>query len=183
MLFYQRRHRKGRTRIANNWPVRLKTVLRAVKTLSFLWPKLAPLGPPFRPQNPPDKVYVSPLLRPFPGKEAQKLFFRWPNLGCFGWGAKKLMLKKVYVLCLSPMLVHVKESRQCIVLHLQTRLGRMPKGSYSPRGRSGHLLEIAFSEPLLRTLFTAKRTAGTLLRTLLRAHPPEPFPEPSQKPS
>ena len=31
-------------------------------------------------------------------------------------------------------------------------IGRPPKGAYSSRGRSRHLLEIAFSEPLLRTL-------------------------------
>ena len=31
-------------------------------------------------------------------------------------------------------------------------LGRTPKGSYSPRGRSRHLLQTPFSEPLLRTL-------------------------------
>ena len=31
-------------------------------------------------------------------------------------------------------------------------LGRTPKGAYSTRGRSRHLLETPFSEPLLRTL-------------------------------
>ena len=31
-------------------------------------------------------------------------------------------------------------------------LGRTPKGAYSSRGRSRHLLETPFSEPLLRTL-------------------------------
>ena len=30
---------------------------------------------------------------------------------------------------------------------------RTPKGAYSTRGRSRHLLETPFSEPLLRTLF------------------------------
>ena len=36
-------------------------------------------------------------------------------------------------------------------------LGRTPKGSYSPRGRSRHLLETPFSgNPLLRTLFYCK---------------------------
>ena len=33
-----------------------------------------------------------------------------------------------------------------------SHLGRTPKGAYSPRGRSRHLLETPFSEPLLRTL-------------------------------
>ena len=32
------------------------------------------------------------------------------------------------------------------------KIGCTPKGSYSPRGRSRHLLETPFSEPLLRTL-------------------------------
>ena len=58
-------------------------------------------------------------------------------------------------------------------------IGRTPKGAYSSRGRSRHLLETAFSEPLLRTLlrtlFTVKPLAGPLLRTLLRT--------PSQNPS
>ena len=62
-------------------------------------------------------------------------------------------------------------------------VGRTPKGAYSSRGRSRHLLETPFSAPLLRTL----------LRTLFhcKAHgrppsenpSPEPFPEPSQNPS
>ena len=54
------------------------------------------------------------------------------------------------------------------------------------RGRSRHLLEIAFSEPLLRTLLRTlcylKPTAGPLLRTLLRTPSPEPFPEPFSEP-
>ena len=36
------------------------------------------------------------------------------------------------------------------------KTGRTPKGAYFSRGRSRHLLEIAFSEPLLRTLFYCK---------------------------
>ena len=63
--------------------------------------------------------------------------------------------------------------------------GHTPKGSYSPRGHSGHLLEIPFHEPLLRTLlrtfFTAKRKESQLLRTLLRTLPrclPSTFSEP-----
>ena len=35
-------------------------------------------------------------------------------------------------------------------------IGCTPKGSYFPRGRSGHLLETPFSEPLLRALFYCK---------------------------
>ena len=55
-------------------------------------------------------------------------------------------------------------------------LDRTPKGAYSPRERSGHLLETPFSEPLLSTLlrnpfFTVKPIAGPLLRTLLRTLP------------
>ena len=49
--------------------------------------------------------------------------------------------------------------------------GRTPKGAYSTRGRSRHLLETPFSEPLLRTL----------LRTLLYCKTPQkktPFSEP-----
>ena len=37
-------------------------------------------------------------------------------------------------------------------LYLLSFLGCTPKGAYSSRGRSRHLLETAFSEPLLRTL-------------------------------
>ena len=54
-------------------------------------------------------------------------------------------------------------------------LGRTPKGAYSSRGRSRYLLETPFSEPLLRTFYTAKPIADPLLRTLLRTLPPEPF--------
>ena len=52
----------------------------------------------------------------------------------------------------------------------------LSKGSYSPRGRSGHLLETAFSEPLqrtlLRTLFHCK--------THSKPHSENPSPEPLQ---
>ena len=41
-------------------------------------------------------------------------------------------------------------------LYARTLLGRTPKGAYSTRGRSGHLLETPFSEPLLRTLLSVK---------------------------
>ena len=66
-------------------------------------------------------------------------------------------------------------SRQpCKLLHpfLETiSIGRTPKGAYSSRGRSRHLLETAFSEPLLRAL----------LRTLFSVKPIEKGP-PSQNP-
>ena len=54
------------------------------------------------------------------------------------------------------------------------KIGRTPKGAYSTRGRSGHLLEIAFSEPLLRTL----------LRTLFycKTHRRPPSQNPSENP-
>ena len=54
------------------------------------------------------------------------------------------------------------------------QLGRTPKGSYSPRGRSRHLLETPFSEPLLRTL----------LRTLFycKNHIRHPSQNPSENP-
>ena len=53
-------------------------------------------------------------------------------------------------------------------------LGRTPKGAYSSRGRSRHLLETAFSEPLLRTL----------LRTLFycKTHSRPPSQNPSENP-
>ena len=53
-------------------------------------------------------------------------------------------------------------------------LGRTPKGSYSSRGRTRHLLETAFSEPLLRTL----------LRTLsyCKPHSKPPSQNPSENP-
>ena len=52
--------------------------------------------------------------------------------------------------------------------------GRTPKGPYSSRGRSRHLLETAFSEPLLRTL----------LRTLFycKTHSKPPSQNPSENP-
>ena len=53
-------------------------------------------------------------------------------------------------------------------------LGRTPKGAYSSRGRSRHLLETPFSEPLLRTL----------LRTLFycKTHSRPPSQNPSENP-
>ena len=59
-----------------------------------------------------------------------------------------------------------------ITVLFSTKIGCTPKGAYSSRGRSRHLLEAAFSEPLLRTL----------LRTLFhcKSHRKRP---PSQNPS
>ena len=53
---------------------------------------------------------------------------------------------------------------------LRPSIGRTPKGAYSTRGRSRHLLETPFSEPLLRTL----------LRTLFycKTHSRKGFSEP-----
>ena len=54
-----------------------------------------PFGTPlFDPQNLPEKVYVGPFLRPFPGNEAHKLFFLGAQNGVFWVGAKKFRLKK-----------------------------------------------------------------------------------------
>ena len=49
-------------------------------------------------------------------------------------------------------------------------IGRTPKGAYSSRGRSRHLLETAFSEPLLRTLL------GTLFYCKTHSRPPSQNP-------
>ena len=65
-------------------------------------------------------------------------------------------------------------------------LGRTPKGAYSTRGRSRHVLETPFWETLLRTLFYCKTHSNPLLRTLLRTLPQKRFqtcPAPSQNPS
>ena len=53
-------------------------------------------------------------------------------------------------------------------------LGRTPQGAYSSRGRSRHILECAFSEPILRTL----------LRTLFywKTHSRPPSQNPSENP-
>ena len=55
-----------------------------------------------------------------------------------------------------------------------SKIGRTPKGAYSTRGHSRHLLETAFSEPLLRTL----------LRTLFycKTHRRPPSQNPSENP-
>ena len=59
-------------------------------------------------------------------------------------------------------------------LETETAIGRTPKGAYSTRGRSRHLLETPFSEPLLRTL----------LRTLFycKTHRRPPSQNPSENP-
>ena len=83
---------------------------------------------------------------------------------------------------------HPAEARKRVFsVPLRAILGRTPKGAYSPRGRSGHLLETHFSEPLLRTLLR------TLSYCEIHSRPnsqkpsenpfPEPFPEPSQNPN
>ena len=62
-----------------------------------------PFGTPFlTPEIPPQKVYVGPLLRSFPGKEARKIFSGGPKWGSRA-GAKKLMLKKFLCFC-GPLL-------------------------------------------------------------------------------
>ena len=66
-------------------------------------------------------------------------------------------------------------------------LGCTPKGAYSTRGRSRHLLETAFSEPLLRTLlrtlFYCKTHSRPPSQNPSENPSPEPCPEPSQNPS
>ena len=64
--------------------------IRAGKSnkLNFLWPKMARLGALFDPKIPPKKFMWVPVLRPFPGNEAHKLFPGGPKWGCFGWGPK-----------------------------------------------------------------------------------------------
>ena len=64
-----------------------------------------------------------------------------------------------------------------------TVIGRTPKGSHSPRGRSRHLPETPFSEPLLRTLlrtfFTVKPTGKGPPSQNPSENPfPRTFPEP-----
>ena len=70
---------------------------------------------------------------------------------------------------------------------VQVLIGRTPKGTYSPRGRSRCLLETPFSEPLLRTLLRTISYCKTHSRPPSQnpsENPsPEPFPEPSQNPS
>ena len=63
---------------------------------------MARLGPPFGPKNLPEKVYVYvPLLRPFPGNEAHKLFSGGQKWGVLD-GGQKVYVENVYVLFRSP---------------------------------------------------------------------------------
>ena len=55
-------------------------------------------------------------------------------------------------------------------------LGRTPKGAYSTRGRSRHLLETAFSEPLLRTLLRTHFYCKTHRRPPSQNPSENPFP-------
>ena len=60
--------------------------------LNSMWPKMARLGPPFWPQNSPEKFVWAPFLRHLPGNST------WTLLGAsnvaFWMGGKKFMLKK-----------------------------------------------------------------------------------------
>ena len=67
--------------------------------LSFLWPKW-PFGTPFLIQNPPERIYVGPFLRSFPGNEEHN-FLGGPKWGVLG-GGQKVYVVKVYVLFRSP---------------------------------------------------------------------------------
>ena len=71
--------------------------------------------------------------------------------------------------CEMPKVLVLKLCTSC-----RASLGRTPKGAYSTRGRSRHLLETPFSEPLLRTL----------LRTLsyCKTHRRPPSQNPSENP-
>ena len=63
-------------------------------------------------------------------------------------------------------------------------VGRTAKGSYSPRGRSRHLLETPFSEPPSENPSQNSFFCEPDRKRLPSQNPyPEPFPEPSQNPS
>ena len=66
-------------------------------------------------------------------------------------------------------------------------IGRTPKGAYSTRGRSRHLLETPFWEPLLRNPsqnpFYCKPHSRPPSQNPSENPSPEPCPEPSQNPS
>ena len=68
-----------------------------------------------------------------------------------------------------------------------TTIGRTPKGAYSSRGRSGNLLENAFSEPLLRTPSenTSQNTSQNPFYCKIHSKPPSqnPSQNPSENPS
>ena len=82
--------------LAKIWPERTTSRDGCVllkKNINFLWPKMARWDPVFDTKDRPEKVYVGPLSRSFPGNEAHRLFARGPNWG-FWVGAKKFMLKE-----------------------------------------------------------------------------------------
>ena len=56
------------------------------------------------------------------------------------------------------------------------KIGRTPKGAYSTRGRSAHLLETPFSEPLLRTLLRTPFYCKTHIRPPSQNPSENPFP-------
>ena len=57
-----------------------------------------------------------------------------------------------------------------------SEIGRTPKGAYSTRGRSRHLLETPFSEPLLRTLLRTLFYCKTHIRPPSQNPSENPFP-------
>ena len=91
--------------------------------------------------------------------------------------------------CFSPKYKGKKRSGNCTRGggNCAATVARKLRGAYSSTGRSRHLLETAFSEPLLRTLlrtlFYCQTHSRPLFRTLLRTPSPEPFPEASENPS
>ena len=71
-----------------------------------------PFGAPFlTPKIPPEKVYVGPFFRSFPGSEAYKLFSGGGGckIGVLG-GGQKVYVEKVYVLFPSPTLPQEAQS-------------------------------------------------------------------------
>ena len=79
-------------------------------------------------------------------------------------------------------IIHIyKKTKIMSVKHastLATLIGRTPKGSYSPRRRSRHLLETPFSEPLLRTLLRTLFHRKTCSRPPSQNPSENPSPEP-----
>ena len=101
-----------------------------------------------------------------PGVASQPL--KWPVTSAEVWGTSR-------------------EALGFLFNQQETSIGRTPKRAYSPRGRSRHLLETPFSEPLLRTLlrtlFYCKTHSKPPSQNPSENPSPEPFPEPSQNPS
>ena len=56
------------------------------------------------PQNPPEKVYVVPFLRSFPGNEAHQLFSGGLKSGVLG-GSQKIYVEKF--MCFFPPLIKI----------------------------------------------------------------------------